>query len=94
MDAVGGQELLMSVLQPSDIWEKTNRWDDAVVDNWFKTKLLNGTELGVGLTHEEPIVDAAKAYICIVQRSATKRVPDREQVPQRKTRQIRCLAWP
>lgn len=63
MDAVGGQELLMSVLQPSDIWEKTNRWDDAVVDNWFKTKLLNGTELGVGLTHEEPIVDAAKAYI-------------------------------
>ena len=63
MDAVGGQELLMSVLQPSDIWEKTNRWDDAVVDNWFKTKLLNGTELGVGLTHEEPIVDAAKPYI-------------------------------
>ena len=62
MDAAGGQELLMSVLQPSDIWEKTNRWDDAVVDNWFKTKLLNGTELGVGLTHEEPIVDAAKAY--------------------------------
>ena len=63
MDEAGGEELLMTALQPSDIWEKTNRWDDAVVDNWFKTKLLNGTELGVGLTHEEPIVDAAKAYI-------------------------------
>jgi prolyl-tRNA synthetase len=57
MDAAGGQELLMTTLQPSDIWQKTNRWDDAVVDNWFKTKLLNGTELGVGLTHEEPIGD-------------------------------------
>lgn len=63
MDNAGGQELLMTTLQPSDIWQKTNRWDDAVVDNWFKTKLLNGTELGVGLTHEEPIVDAAKPYI-------------------------------
>lgn len=63
MDAAGGQELLMTVLQPRDIWEKTNRWDDKIVDNWFKTKLLNGTELGMGLTHEEPVVDAAKAYI-------------------------------
>ena len=63
MDATGSNELMMSTLQPSDIWEKTNRWDDKVVDNWFKTKLLNGTELGVGLTHEEPVVDAAQAYI-------------------------------
>jgi prolyl-tRNA synthetase len=63
MDATGSNELLMSSLQASDIWEKTNRWDDAVVDNWFKTKLLNGTVLGVGLTHEEPIVDAARPYI-------------------------------
>jgi len=63
MDAIGGQELLMTTLQPNDIWKKTNRWDDAVVDNWFKTKLKNGTELGVGLTHEEPIVDALSPYV-------------------------------
>jgi prolyl-tRNA synthetase len=63
MNAVGGQELTMTTLQPKDIWEKTDRWSDAKVDNWFKTKLANGTELGVGLTHEEPIVDAAKAFI-------------------------------
>jgi len=35
-------------------WEKTDRWDDKKVDNWFKTELKNGTKLGVGLTHEEP----------------------------------------
>ncbi|EKE19345.1 MAG: Proline-tRNA ligase [uncultured bacterium] len=63
MNAVGGQEVMMTTLQPKDIWEKTDRWDDAKVDNWFKTKLVNGTELGVGLTHEEPIVDAVSNYL-------------------------------
>lgn len=63
MNAIGGQEVQMTVLQPKDIWEKTDRWDDKKVDNWFKTKLVNGTELGVGLTHEEPIVDALKDYV-------------------------------
>lgn len=63
MNAVGGQEVMMTTLQPKEIWEKTNRWDDKVVDNWFKTKLANGTELGVGLTHEEPVVDALSPYI-------------------------------
>ncbi|NTV40722.1 MAG: prolyl-tRNA synthetase [Candidatus Moranbacteria bacterium] len=63
MNAVGGQEVMMTTLQPKDIWEKTDRWSDAKVDNWFKTKLVNGTELGVGLTHEEPIVDAVSNYV-------------------------------
>lgn len=63
MNAVGGQELAMTTLQPKDIWEKTDRWDDKKVDNWFKTKLANGTELGVGLTHEEPIVDVLRDYV-------------------------------
>lgn len=63
MEAVGGQEVMMTTLQPRDIWEKTDRWDDKKVDNWFKTKLKSGTELGVGLTHEEPIVDALSSYV-------------------------------
>lgn len=63
MNAVGGQEVQMTVLQPRELFEKTNRWDDAVVDNWFKTKLANGTELGMGLTHEEPIVDVLKDFV-------------------------------
>lgn len=63
MNEAGGLEVQMSVLQPKEIWEKTDRWDEAKVDNWFKTKLANGTELGVGLTHEEPIVDALKDFV-------------------------------
>jgi prolyl-tRNA synthetase len=63
MNAIGGQEVSMTTLQPKDIFEKTDRWDDKKVDNWFKTKLANGTELGMGLTHEEPIVDALSEHI-------------------------------
>lgn len=63
MDSIGGQEVQMTTLQPKEIFEKTDRWDDAKVDNWFKTKLASGTELGMGLTHEEPIVDALSDYI-------------------------------
>lgn len=63
MNAIGGQEVSMTTLQPKEIFEKTDRWDDKKVDNWFKTKLANGTELGMGLTHEEPIVDALSEYI-------------------------------
>lgn len=63
MNRVGGQEVQMSVLQPKEIFEKTDRWDDKKVDNWFKTKLVNGSEVGMGLTHEEPIVDMLAGYI-------------------------------
>jgi prolyl-tRNA synthetase len=63
MNAIGGQEILMSTLQNKELWELTDRWDDAKVDNWFKTKLLNGTEVGVGLSHEEPIANMLKNFV-------------------------------
>jgi prolyl-tRNA synthetase len=63
MNAIGGVEVQLSVLQPKDIWEKTDRWDDKKVDNWFKTKLKNGTELGISLTNEEPLTNALGDFI-------------------------------
>ena len=63
MDELGGVEIQMSVLQPKELWEKTNRWDDKVIDNWFKTKLASGAELGVGLTHEEPVVNSLVPFV-------------------------------
>src|SRR5438309_3377455 len=62
MNAIGGNEVQMTVLQPKEIWEKTDRWDDAKVDNWFKSKLASGTEVGIGLTHEEPITDMLREF--------------------------------
>ncbi|HEY0221184.1 MAG TPA: aminoacyl--tRNA ligase-related protein, partial [Candidatus Paceibacterota bacterium] len=55
MNLIGGQEVSLTALQEKELWEKTNRWSDGVVDNWFKTKLKNDTEVGLGFTHEEPL---------------------------------------
>lgn len=63
MNAIGGQEVSLSALQDRNLWEKTNRWDDEVVDNWFKTKLKNDNEIGFGFTHEEPITLVMKDHI-------------------------------
>ncbi len=63
MDAVGGQEMIMTGLQNKEIWEKTGRWDDEAVDVWFKSKLQDGTDIGFGWTHEEPILNMVQPYI-------------------------------
>ena len=63
MNAIGGQELLMTTLQRKELWESTGRWDDAVVDNWFKSELKAGGEVGFGWSHEEPIGEMMKNYI-------------------------------
>lgn len=63
MNAIGAQEILMTALQVKERYEATNRWDDNVVDNWFKTKLANGTELGLGFSHEENLSPIMRNYI-------------------------------
>jgi prolyl-tRNA synthetase len=63
MNVIGGLEVQLSALQSKELWEKTGRWDDATVDNWFKTKLKNGTELGLGLSHEEPLTQALGNFV-------------------------------
>ncbi|MEN9405521.1 MAG: hypothetical protein RLY47_480 [Candidatus Parcubacteria bacterium] len=63
MNAVGGQEVHLSALQNPETWKTTNRWDDEVVDNWFKTELKAGGMLGLGFTHEEPLTELMKNHI-------------------------------
>ena len=63
MNKIGGVELLMSSLQRKEVWERTNRWDDAQVDVWFKSQLAAGGEVGLGWSHEEPIGDMLTNYI-------------------------------
>ena len=63
MNACGGNELLMTTLQRKDLWEHTDRWDDAKVDIWFKSRLQNGTDVGLAWSHEEPISDMMREFI-------------------------------
>jgi len=63
MDAIGGTEMKTSILQNKEVWQKSGRWDDAVTDNWFKTKLKNGGEVGLSFTNEEAYASILKRYI-------------------------------
>ncbi len=63
MNAIGGQEMRTSVLQSKEVWEKSDRWNDNNVDVWFKTKLKNGSEVGLSFTNEEAYSNILKKYI-------------------------------
>jgi len=66
MNALGGQEFLMSSLQRQELWEKhfnQDRWNDKNVDIWFKTRLKDGSELGLAFTHEEPISNMLEQFV-------------------------------
>ena len=60
---LGCQELQMTALQNPEPWIKTDRWNDQVLDVWFKTKLNAGGELGLAPTHEEPITNLMLKFI-------------------------------
>jgi prolyl-tRNA synthetase len=63
MNKISSQEIIMTALQRKELWESTHRWDDEVVDVWFKSKLKDGGEVGFGWSHEEPIGEMMKNYI-------------------------------
>jgi prolyl-tRNA synthetase len=63
MNAISAQEVFMPALQIKERYELSGRWDDKVVDDWFKTKLINGTELGLGFSHEENLSPLLKNFV-------------------------------
>jgi prolyl-tRNA synthetase len=50
IDAVGGQEMLMPVLQPAEAWRKTGRY---AIDELLKLKDRKGADMVLAMTHEE-----------------------------------------
>ena len=50
IDAIGGQEMLMPVLQPADGWRRPGRYE---IDELFKLKDRKGADLVLAMTHEE-----------------------------------------
>ncbi|OGZ62326.1 MAG: hypothetical protein A2639_00765 [Candidatus Staskawiczbacteria bacterium RIFCSPHIGHO2_01_FULL_34_27] len=58
---IGGQELLMPVLQPKENWLKTGRWNN--LDILFKVQGSGDKEYAMGPTHEEVVSPLAKKNI-------------------------------
>src|SRR5256714_1870335 len=52
MDGIGAGEMLMPVLHPAELWQRTGRYD---IDELFKLKDRKGTDYVLGMTEEEVI---------------------------------------
>src|SRR5215210_1109223 len=52
LDAIGGQEMLMPVLQPADLWRRTGRYG---LDEQFRLQDRKGADLVLAMTHEENV---------------------------------------
>lgn len=63
MNSIGGQEVFLASLQDPKIWKISGRWDDKVLDVWFKSKFVNESQVGFASTHEEPLTNLMKEFI-------------------------------
>jgi prolyl-tRNA synthetase len=54
MDAIGGQEMLLPVLNPAEIWRQSGRYD-AIGPELFKLKDRKDSDYVLAMTHEEAI---------------------------------------
>ena len=59
MDAAGGQEVCMPILQPSELWEESGRWA-AYGDEMMRIKDRHHRDFCLGPTHEEMITDLVR----------------------------------
>ena len=62
MDAAGGQELHMPVLQPAEIWDESGR-REAFGPTLFQVKDRRGRDLVLGPTHEEVITHLVRQNV-------------------------------
>ena len=62
MNAIGGQEFYLPALHPAEIWQESGRWD-AIGDEMFRLKDRKGTDMCLGMTHEEVFTAIARNEI-------------------------------
>ena len=62
MDAKGGQELLMPIMQPAEMWQETGRWD-VYGDEMFRVKDRHSRQFCLGPTHEEMITTLVRSDV-------------------------------
>ena len=62
MDAKGGQEIAMPIVQPAEIWQQTGRWD-VYGDEMFRLKDRHERDFCLGPTHEEMVTTLVKTDV-------------------------------
>ncbi len=54
MDRIGAQEILMPVMHPGELWQRSGRWQ-VMGEEMFRLRDRKGAELALGMTHEEVV---------------------------------------
>ena len=54
LDAIGAHEMLMPVLNPAEIWQRSGRYQ-AIGDELFRLKDRRGADMVLAMTHEEVV---------------------------------------
>ncbi|NLI11961.1 proline--tRNA ligase [Pelotomaculum propionicicum] len=62
MDAAGGQELLMPIIQPAELWQDSGRWN-VYGPELFRLKDRHDRDFALGPTHEEIITSLVKGEV-------------------------------
>lgn len=62
MDRQGGQELMMPIIQPAELWQESGRWD-VYGPELFRLKDRHGRDFCLGPTHEEIITALVRGEI-------------------------------
>src|SRR3954469_20677897 len=52
MNRIGAQEFLLPVMHPAEVWQRSGRWE-VMGQEMFRLKDRRGTDLALGMTHEE-----------------------------------------
>jgi prolyl-tRNA synthetase len=62
IDAIGGQEMLMPVLHPAELWKRSGRYD-AIGGELFRLQDRKGADMVLAMTHEEAVTFHAAQII-------------------------------
>jgi prolyl-tRNA synthetase len=62
MDALGGQELLMPVVHPAEVWQSSGRWD-SVDETLLRFRDRTGHGMALAMTHEEVVADLLRREV-------------------------------
>ena len=62
MNRIGGQEFLLPAIHPAEIWKESGRWE-VMGENMFRLRDRKGTDMALGMTHEEVFTTIARNAI-------------------------------
>ena len=62
IDALGGQEMSMPVVQPAELWQKSGRWT-AIDDELLRFKDRKDHDMVLAMTHEEVVTELTRSEI-------------------------------